>query len=384
MTLRALAVSNLKCFVNFRLGFAPLTLLTGFNSAGKSTALQPILLLTQALRTQQISPYLSLNGPLVRLGTAGDVLANRATGREIEIIVASADEEITWQFDQVEPQERTLHVGRVIHRRNGGVERTWTEHLWLADPARESCDLIKALEGAVSISAVRGGTADAFPAPDDAGLAHANVGSEGQYAPWWYARTADDEIEEVRRHPDEPASTLRRQIDAYLGELFTGAQANADEIMRTSLVRLGLRAGTTSDWLRPANMGYGLTYAFPLLVALLLARRGQIVVIDSPEAHLHPRAQSRIGQILARFGAAGVQVLIETHSDHVLNGVRLAVRHRSIAPADVAIHFFGGVEENGGHGVTSPRLDPEGAIDAWPDGFFDQAEGDLAVLAGWE
>jgi predicted ATPase len=383
MTLHALTVSNLKCFVDLRLALAPLTLLTGFNSAGKSTALQPILLVSQALRTHRNSPYVSLNGPLVRLGAAGDVLANRAKGREIEIAIASAEEEIGWLL-QVEPVERTLRVGRVTHRRDGGAERTWSARVWLSEPSADISDLVKTLESTIAISAVRGGAEATFPAPDDAWAAYADVGSEGQYAAWWYTRAADDEIEEVRRHPDEPASTVRRQIDAYLGELFPGAQANADEILGTSLVRLGLRTSISSDWRRPANMGYGLTYAFPLIVALLLARRGQVIVIDSPEAHLHPRAQSRMGQMLARFSAAGIQVLIETHSDHVVNGVRLAVMRRAIAADDVAIHFFGGVDEAGVHGVVSPRVDPGGAIDAWPTGFFDQAEGDLAVLAGWE
>jgi predicted ATPase len=155
------------------------------------------------------------------------------------------------------------------------------------------------------------------------GRIHADVGVEGQFAPWWYAHAADDEIDVERRHPKESASTLRRQLDAYLGELFAGAQANAEQISRTSLVRLEFKTSTTSDWRRPANVGYGLTYAFPILVALLIARPGQIVVIDSPEAHLHPRAQSAMGSMLARFAKAGVQILVETHSDHVLNGYGL-------------------------------------------------------------
>jgi predicted ATPase len=220
--------------------------------------------------------------------------------------------------------------------------------------------------------------------PDGASLIHADIGSEGQYAPWWYAEHSDDEIEEGRRHPKESASTLRRQLDAYLDDLFPGASANADPIDRTSLVRIGFRTGRTSDWVRPANVGYGVIYAFPLLVAVLLAHKNQTIVIDSPEAHLHPKAQSRLGQTLARMASAGVQVLVESHSDHVLNGVRLAVRGRLISENDVKVHFFRGVREDGAHGVVTPALDSEGNIDAWPDGFFDQSELDLAVLAGWD
>ena len=219
--------------------------------------------------------------------------------------------------------------------------------------------------------------------PDEVVLAYADVGNEGQYAPWWYADNADNEIDEARRHPDETAGSLRRQLDAYLGHLFPGAQATADEIARTSFVRLRLRVGTTSDWHRPINIGYGLIYAFPILIALLLARKNQIVVIDSPEAHLHPGAQSRMGETLSRFARAGVQVFVETHSDHLLNGVRLAVKRKAISPSEVSVHFFGGVNESGAHGVTSLQMDSEGNIDAWPKGFFDQAERDLGELTSW-
>jgi predicted ATPase len=130
------------------------------------------------------------------------------------------------------------------------------------------------------------------------------------------------------------------------------------------------------------NVGYGLTYTFPILVALLAAEPGDIIVIDGPEAHLHPQAQSRMGWMLATFAAAGIQLIVETHSDHILNGIRLAVRDKVLPTAGLSLLFFAGnVLE--GHGVTSPRIDDEGRINEWPDGFFDQGDKDIAQLAGW-
>lgn len=384
MILRSLAISNLKCFTSLRLDLAPLTLLTGFNSAGKSTALQALLLIAQGLRAAPQSQYLPLNGPLVRLGSAGDVLSNSAKGkRQISVEVATADDEIIWQFLPSGPKTGALQVHTVIHRSSGKNERRWTKRLSVGGRRTVQNGLIRSLEGIVCIGAARGGAGETYPAPESIEIFHADVGVSGEYAPWWYVLAADDEIDESRRHPSESAGSFRRQLDAHLSDLFPGAQATADEIPHTPLVRLGLRVGTTSEWRRPANMGYGLSYVFPILVSLLLARRGQIIIIDSPEAHLHPRAQSHMGQMLARFSAAGVQILIESHSDHLLNGVRLAVKNQTIAPSQVSVHFFQGASEEGGHGVISPVLDREGIIDAWPVGFFDQAEGDLARLAGW-
>ncbi len=120
-----------------------------------------------------------------------------------------------------------------------------------------------------------------------------------------------------------------------------------------------------------------------MIVALLTASPGALIVIDSAEAHLHPRAQSVVGRMLGQMAGTGLQIFVETHSDHLLNGVRLAVRDGLLGPQDVALHFFSMNPDSTTGQVTALSLDPHGAIDSWPEGFFDQAERDLAVLAGW-
>jgi predicted ATPase len=388
MILRSIGVTNFKCFQTLRLELSQLTLFTGFNAAGKSTALQPILLLAQALQSDRASNVLSLNGPLVRLGMPSDVIASNLSSRSVIITIETEIDHAQWSLELPERSlaetERELGVLRIAsaeYKAARSKAHKWKEAIWSESvPHPDRVDLIVAKT--IYLSAVRAGTVTAFEAVDGGGHVHADVGIEGQFAPWWYAYSADEVVDGARRHPQERASSLRRQLDAHLADLFPGAQANAEHIARTSLVRLEFKTSTTSDWRRPANVGYGLTYAFPILVALLLAKPGQIVIIDSPEAHLHPRAQSKMGSMLARFAKAGVQVLVETHSDHVLNGVRLAVREGVIGSNDVAIHFFTGPTESR-HGIISLRIDRNGTLDVWPDGFFDQSERDLTVLAGW-
>src|ERR1039458_3730849 len=131
-------------------------------------------------------------------------------------------------------------------------------------------------------------------------------------------------------------------------------------------MRLELRTSRTDNWRRPSNIGYGLTYAFPLLVAGLCADPGQVLIVDSPEAHLHPRGQSRMGQFLAQAAAPGPQVIVETHSDHVLNGILIAVRDGVIAPDDVAIHFFNSPTLNAGvPQVVTGSVDRNGNLSHW-------------------
>ena len=109
-------------------------------------------------------------------------------------------------------------------------------------------------------------------------------------------------------------------------------------------------------------------------------------MIENPEVHLHPAGQAAMGEFLAEVAAAGVQVILETHSDHVLNGIRRAVKKGVLAPDDAALHFFRlqqDDEQEGAVLVESPILDRDGNVDMWPEGFFDQFDKDMNYFAGW-
>ncbi|TRZ49396.1 DUF3696 domain-containing protein [bacterium] len=391
--LTQIKIQNFKCFDSLLLPLAPLTMLTGFNAAGKSTTLQSLLLLAQALRAGGRTSELPLNGVLVRLGTPGEVLPlNSKTGN---VIFGIEDEQssIEWAM-RAEDRAKgiAMQIIKIAMKNKEGKKEyegsrlNRLERLLPPDADEDAGQLVNRLQEIIFLSATRIGTADVFPSPDGPALVHADVGTEGQFAPWWFQHLLDADIDESRRHPSDEALTLRRQFNAWASQLFPDAQGNASTIEKTNLVRLGLRIGDIDDFRRPSNIGYGLTYAFPVIVAGLLAKKEQILIIDSPEAHLHPMGQSQMGRYLAHVAAAGVQVIIETHSDHVLNGIRLAVRDRIIASEKVAVHFFNHankVKENAAR-VVSPLIDKSGNLSEWPIGFFDQSENDLSLLAGWE
>jgi predicted ATPase len=75
------------------------------------------------------------------------------------------------------------------------------------------------------------------------------------------------------------------------------------------------------------------------VVACLAASPGSLLLLENPEAHLHPRGQTAMAELIARTAAAGAQVIVETHSDHVLNGVRLAVKRRVLTGAQTVVHY---------------------------------------------
>jgi len=120
-----------------------------------------------------------------------------------------------------------------------------------------------------------------------------------------------------------------------------------------------------------------------LTVKLLSAKTGSIIIIENPEAHLHPRGQAEMGKLIAETVARGVQVFVETHSDHVINGIRVAVKKGIVKPEDVNIAFF----ERGPHAVVQPdgttkreiysevtniKVDANGALSEWPKDFMDE------------
>ena len=389
--LSQIKLQNFKCFDALLLPLAPLTILTGFNAAGKSTVIQSLLLLAQSLRAGSRTAELPLNGPLVRLGTPGEVI-NSGSG---DLVFGIDDNRIgiEWAMQAedrskgIAMQIMTIRIKSKMGKKEYESESLKRlERLLPINVDKEVNQLVEGLRETVFLSAIRIGTADVFPAPDEPSPVHADVGVQGEFAPWWFQKNDLVDIDKSRCHSSDNAQTLRRQFNAWASQLFPGAQANATPIEKTNLIRLELRIGDMGDFRRPSNIGYGLTYAFPVIVAGLLAKAGQILIIDSPEAHLHPLGQSQMGHFLAQVAAAGVQVLIETHSDHILNGIRLAVRDQTIVPDNVAVHFFnhkGQVEKNTAR-VFSPLIDKAGNLSEWPAGFFDQSEKDLARLAGWD
>lgn len=184
-------------------------------------------------------------------------------------------------------------------------------------------------------------------------------------------------------HPAAISLTLRHQVEAWLGEISPGTQINLTPNAGTDTITLQFAFmidKVRSNWYRSTNVGYGITYALPILVAVLSSTPGSLLLIENPEAHLHPKGQAQMGDLLARAASGGVQIVVETHSDHVLNGIRVAVHDGKIRPDDVKLHYFQRRKEDGQSQVISPHIDQDGRIDTWPDGFFDEWDKNLEAL----
>lgn len=368
MTLTQVTLGNFKCFQSLSLALAPLTVLTGYNAGGKSTVLQAILLLTQSLRHGGDQGLLALNGNMVRLGNPGDVLCRSAgESRSIRFGLSTSSAGAEWEFEALPEQRGMLSLrndpGAAAAKLGTGVDSR----------------LLAQVRNATFLSTARAIASDVMPVPNDSSRPQWDVGHDGGYAAYILDRLGADEVEPERRLPSNDDKSVQGQVDGWLDLLFPGARSSASVLEGVQLMKLEFLTDRATGWVKPSNIGFGLGYAFPLLVALMTAPRGALFIVDSPEAHLHPRAQSMLGRMLSQIAGAGVQIVVETHSDHLLNGMRLGVRDELIGAADVAVHFFA----TGGDGreVVTLTIDEAGGLSEWPAGFFDQAINDLIELS---
>lgn len=379
--IRAVRMERFKCFDELTLPLSPLTLVTGFNAAGKSTALQTLLLLAQTLRAQRGSGELRLKGSLASLGTPGDIINRTSSGSEIALGLKTDEGELVWRFKLTDDSRRSLKATKFEFFVCDEI-RSVADSMDGIRPlgVNQQCSaIIEILDGLVFLSASRQVDTDLFPIPEDSEDPVADVGPLGQFAPWLFYQDGDNPVSQDRSfNKVQESTTLRRQVNAWAGDLFPGVEFNALPISGTSQMRLEIKSDPTSDWTRPANIGYGITYAFPTLVAGLTAPVGSTLIIDSPEAHLHPRGQARMGAFLAQMASAGLQILVETHSDHVMDGVRIAIREGILAPEDAAFHYF--TRSGNTTTITTPEIDADGRLSEWPEGFFDQHRRNMASL----
>ena len=137
-------------------------------------------------------------------------------------------------------------------------------------------------------------------------------------------------------------------------------------------LRLIVRAGKAVDSAEAdaPNVGVGLTQLLPILVAGCIVSHGGVLIIEQPELHLHPAVQTRLAEFLVAIVRAGTQVIVETHSEHLINGIRLAIARGEIEASMLSLLFcerYGDTTE-----VTRIQLDGTGLIQRWPRGFFDE------------
>jgi len=373
----SLHLLNFKPFANQLLEFKKLTLFSGLNSTGKSSVMQSLLLLRQSYQ-QGLLPEkgLALNGDFVNVGTARDALFEGAKEDLIGFdIVWENNSEGLWRF-KYDQKVDVLNI----------VSEPVTSEVYKSNLFGNNFHYFQA---------ERIGPRPFNEMSDYQVRQLGQLGIKGEYAAHFLAINGRKVIPNSSlSHPDVKLKTQREkeqsteksmdlidQVEAWMGEISPGTRLKIEAKSDVDLMSFQYSYGDSNPY-RATNVGFGISYILPIIVAALASTPGTIILIENPEAHLHPKGQVKMGHLLALAASGGVQVVIETHSDHVLNGIRLAVHGGKIDPKDVRLHYFQRQNKEG-QAVTeviSPKIDRNGRIDRWPDGFFDEWGNSLEIL----
>lgn len=359
-----LIVKNFKCFEKLFLEMSNLNVLAGINSMGKSTVIQALLLLRQSYEMGSINNGLHLNGNITNIGTGYDLLYRGSQIDEFEIAVGSEGKNYYWKYE---------------YNKDSDFQK-----LIITDTTDEIVQGINVFYPTFAyVSAERIGPKRFYEKSHHEVIDKNQVGYRGElFADYIAERGINDKIENQEvLHKSVENRLLTYQTQAWLSEISPGIMLDTKKYTEAGLVGVEYKVtdNKSVNAFNPLNVGFGLSYVIPIIVTLLKAKKGDLVILENPEAHLHPKGQRKMGELVAKACAGGVQIIVETHSDHFLNGVRLAVKQKIIDRNRIRLNYFYQAinsKENVKlvHSKCSPAILDDGSLSDWPEGFFDEWE----------
>jgi hypothetical protein len=398
------------------IGIRPLTLLAGVNSSGKSSMLQPLLLLKQTLHSEYDPGALRIAGPNVRFTKADQMLSRIGRRRRSFTLGLSVDSRYT--------VEATYRAGSgpsgfaVVSTRIGDDNWSMTIKAGMGQPDITG-RLDRAPRAVRELAAAHNAGWAPLPHSRSFLLAHAPLRREDRHDnDIIFAQPVGVEvIEPVVQHLREiihvpawrgeatrvyPATAVDRAFpgtfDHYVASVVSSWRAGADQRHRQAeedLAALGLTSelaarlvdetqvellvgrltgprGNATDLVNIADVGFGVSQCLPVVIALLVAAPGQLVYVEEPEIHLHPRAQVALAQLAVRAAKRRARVVLETHSSLLLRGIQTAVARNEIAADQVALHWFER-SDTGATRVRTADLARDGSFGEWPVDFDEVA-----------
>lgn len=358
-------LKNFKCYKYraFNLGY--LTVFCGNNSVGKSTAIQALAIPFQS----KFSNVALLNNNLVELGSVRDIFSAHAPLEDNSLSIAFhfGDSRCAWGYNDLAEQSTLKnHIPNKCMEANAA---DLSQHYFVE-------------KGFQFLQAERFGPRAYLENSNDESIRYW-LGAKGEYAYEILTDLTNNgkrlASEDKRILKGDEGLSVRRNIINWMAEISPGFNFESDTVKNAEVSHAQFQAYGSSKT-NPVNMGFGLSYSLGIVSALLLTEPGGLVVIENPEAHLHPRGQSYIGRLIARAALAGVQVIIETHSDHLLNGIRVGARLDNDYTGDNFKVFYVSGVPNSESTAKEITIGINGDLSSWPEGFFDQQAYDLKTL----
>jgi predicted ATPase len=387
---------------------APLTLLAGANSSGKSSMMQPLLLLKQTLEARYNTVPLLLDGSHVKFTSTAQLFSQLGSQKgldEFSMGIEMEDGEAVNIVYKTSSQDELYVDKTIFHRPNtptyeisAGMSheqilailpnelkaREKEGSQWVIERSGCLLDIVLRCQGNRPILSLDSLT---FPVrllqerhidrmihlPGLRGNPERHYPTTAIYNTNQVVGTFENYVARLIRDWQINQETAQlKQLGQALEKLGLTWKVEAKPVDAN---RVELRVGRLvdeqreSDLVSIADVGFGVSQTLPVIVALLVAKPGQIVYIEQPEIHLHPRAQINMAQLLADAANRGVKVVAETHSSLLLRGIQTLVTQGQLAPERVKLHWFTR-DQNGATVVDTAALDENGAFgEEWPEDF---------------
>lgn len=358
-----IALQNFKCYKKLdTLQLAKVNLLAGSNGRGKSSFIQALLLLAQSLDSEKGLNHLEMNGRFVELGTFADVQNSENKGYptihyktddkdESDILISFSSYENKTQWGKIisfklSGKEQIVEIGSATGEKGEQKSRGLGVTSTVAG--------LSQLYNVYYISADRKGPVDFVKKNDNRD--DNQIGVHGEFLINSLAKKGKNFTDRVAGEMSKILSGATIQVE------------NTD----TDYLRFYLDSANDSKGFRPTNVGFGYSYILPIVITMLLAEKGAKIFIENPEAHLHPGAQSRLADFMMRQSKEqDLQLFVETHSDHIINGLRIAIVGGVLEKADARILYFSR-QGIGDTNVCQIKVDSKGNLSDYPDGFMDE------------
>ncbi|MCM1451800.1 MAG: DUF3696 domain-containing protein [Clostridium sp.] len=382
--LQTLRIQNFKLHEDTTIEFGGLTILTGINGMGKSTILQSLLLLRQSFLAHRLKKGLNLRGELADLGVSGKLACQMVDSDELKLDLNF--ETISRYFSFLYPEDGMETYLPLAYEEETSHELDIDEEEFLYELAKQnlfSTDF-------QYISAFRFGPMKTY------GRDSAVVGQDKQisksqgkceYTVHFLYQFKNMKILKELSLPDSNGNynyQLGNQVELWLQAISPKIHLNIEpsgEDFKLNY-KFDRENNFATEEMSAVNTGFGISYLLPILVGILSARPGAMILIENPEAHVHPKGQSVLMELVTKAVKAGIQIVIETHSDHIINGALVNVKRGFLPDTLVSVYFFNRDEER--HIAQPHRLEvtASGQIKRPPKDFFDQMQIDLRVLTG--
>lgn len=366
-------IKNFKSLKELNVNFKNLTLFTGVNSSGKSSTLQALLLLKQNFQIygsmiktfelpmetlKNIFQKLSINGEYLDLGLGKNILYDKAEDDILELNLKLNDGQVNFKSNIRESKDEESINCEMDYSDN--IEELFSQSNF------------------TYLSADRIVPQSSYKYSKE-NVLRGNLGKNGEYTIHFLAENKNSSIPlKELQHPEANSNQLLENVDYWLSKISKGIKVIPTVNINFQQSTLQYSYGGSERL--PQNIGFGVTYVLPIIVAILKAKKGDVIIIENPESHLHPSGQVEIARLCAKASEAGVQIIVETHSDHFLNGVRVAIKERILNNNNALVYYFSRNEEEEKTEVQKIEIDENGKIDEWPKGFFDEWDIQLEKL----